>query len=205
MRESAAPLAALRRATAADHESVDQLIHPHRLVDIGYYAAVVRGLIEAAERVEVTLPLIPSELHAEGLSPSEVSKRLALDDESTFLDGLAGAWSLRRPSGLQEPLLGSGPHPRATMLGLLYVYVGSGLGGLRLLRVARTAPWWQRERVHLLLRPYGAHLDDRWRAVLTALARLDSDETNAAATAARVCFDLHRRSLVDHLSVGRGG
>ncbi|TPG32183.1 biliverdin-producing heme oxygenase [Mycolicibacterium hodleri] len=204
MREGEAPLAALRRATAADHESVDQLIDPDRLVEIGYYAAVVGGLIEAAEHVEVTLPLIPSDLCAEGLSPSEVSKRLALDDESAFLDEVAGPRPLPRPSGLGEPLQGSGPHVRAAILGLLYVYVGSGFGGLRLLRVARTAPWWQCEREQLLLRPYGAHLDERWRAVLTALALLDSDETNAAATAARVCFDLHRRSLVDHLSVGGG-
>ncbi len=88
------------------------------------------------------------------------------------------------------------------MLGLLYVYVGSALGGLHLLRVARTAPWWQPEREHVLLRPYGDHFNDRWRAVLGALERLDPDETNAAVVAARAGFDVHRRYLIDHLSVG---
>ena len=204
MREGGLPLAALRRATAADHESVDQLIQPERLLEIGYYAAVVGGLIEAAECVEKTLPLIPGELFSEGLSPAEVSKRLALDEESTFVNDLAGPRPIRRPSGREEPLLVPGPHVRAAMLGIVYVYVGSGLGGLRLLRVARTAPWWQCEREHLLLRPYGTQLNDRWRSVLTALALLDPDETDAAVTAARVGFELHRRSLVDHLSVGGG-
>ena len=139
----------------------------------------------------------------EGLSPTDVSKRAAIDVESAFLDSLLGPPPLRCSSGDVEGLLATGPPARATMLGLLYVYVGSALGGLHLLRVARTAPWWRHEREHVLLRPYGHHLSERWRAVQTAIECLSLDETNAAVVAARAGFDLHRRSLVHHLS-GRG-
>ena len=90
----------------------------------------------------------------------------------------------------------------ATALGLLYVYVGSALGGSRLLQFAQTAPWWQSEREHLLLRPYGRHLHDRWRSLLEALERLDACGTDAAVEAAGACFDVHRRSLVFHLAAG---
>ncbi|WP_156720700.1 hypothetical protein [Mycobacterium sp. Root135] len=181
---------------------MDGLICRDRLVEMEYYAAVVGGLIEAAECVEATLALVPHESWNEGLSLSEVSKRLALDDESVFLEELAG--SRRQSSRRGGALDVSGPRVHATMLGLLYVYVGSGLGGLHLLRVVRTAQWWQAEREHLLLHPYGEHLHDRWRAVLNALARLDADATNAAVVAARAGFELHRESLVDHLSIGGG-
>jgi hypothetical protein len=195
-------LGALRRCTAADYALVDALIAPDRLVEIDYYAAVLCGLIESAEIVEATLPLIPQEMCRDGLSPAEVSKRMAIDAESSFVHDLAGPRPARRVSGGVERLLASGAPLRATMLGLLYVYVGSALGGLHVLRIARTAPWWRHEREHLLLRPYGDHLSDRWRAVRNALECLDPDDTNAAVVAARASFDLHRRSLVHHLSTG---
>ncbi|NVN52677.1 hypothetical protein HLY00_4386 [Mycolicibacterium hippocampi] len=201
-RGEGATLAALRRSTAADHESVDALIAPGRLVEVGYYVAVVRALIECAEIVEVTLPRIPRGLCRQGLSASDVSKRVAIDAESSFLDELAAPRPVRRPPGGVDDLLAPGPPAQATMVGLLYVYVGSALGGLHLLRVARTAPWWRHEREHLLFRPYGCHFADRWRAVLDALERLDPEETNAAVGAAKAGFDLHRRSLTDHLSAG---
>ncbi|WP_137146373.1 biliverdin-producing heme oxygenase [Mycolicibacterium sp. CR10] len=200
-RESGVALAALRRATATDHASIDELIDPERLVEVGHYAAVVRGLIEAAEIVEVTVPLIPHELRRQGLSPATVSKRAAIDAESAFLDELAGRPPARGPSSGNRQLLTSDPPGPAAVLGLLYVYVGSGLGGRHLLRVARTAPWWQHDREHLLFQPYGHHLNHRWRTVLDALECLDPDETNAAVMAARAGFDVHRRSLVEHLSV----
>jgi heme oxygenase len=201
-RVSGVTVAALRRATAADHESVDALIDQDRLIEIEYYAAVARGLIESAEIVEGALPRIPRDMCREGLSPVDVSKRVAIDAESSFLDGLMGPQPVRRLSGEDARLAVSGPLDRGTVLGLLYVYVGSALGGLHLLRVARTAPWWKHERTHVLLRPYGHHLNDRWQAVLNALEHLDQDETHAAVMAARACFAVYRRSLVDHLSVG---
>ncbi|WP_163720541.1 heme oxygenase-like domain-containing protein [Mycolicibacterium psychrotolerans] len=196
-------LAALRRATAADHASVDALIDLPRLVESGYYAAVLGGLIEAAETVEVTLPRISRALWREGLSPSDVSKRRAIDAESSFLDDLGGARpDCRHACGAEvEPLMADSP-ARATMLGLLYVYVGSALGGLHMLRIARTAPWWRGDRQQLLLRPYGDHLKDRWRTVLDVLERSNPDETGAAVEAARAGFDVHRRALVEHLSAG---
>lgn len=196
-------LAALRRATAADHQSVDHLIDPDRLVEIGYYAAVMGGLIEAAEIIEVTLPLIPRELWRQGVSSTEFSKRAAIDAESAFLDDLIGSQSLPPSPGEHHVLVGAGPPLSGTTLGLLYVYVGSALGGLHLLRVARTAPWWRHDREPLLLRPYGRHLTERWQTVLDALERLDLGETDAAVLAARAVFDVHRRSLIDHLSLGR--
>lgn len=197
-------LAALRRATAADHASVDDLIDLPRLVDSGYYAAVLGGLIEAAETVEATLPRISRALRREGLSPSDISKRAAIDAESSFLNDLAGPCpDGRHPCGAAgELLLMADPPARATMLGLLYVYVGSALGGLHMLRIARTAPWWQGDRRQLLLRPYGDRLNDRWRTVLGVLERANAEETGAAVDAARAGFDVHRRALEQHLSAG---
>ena len=197
-----APLAALRRATAADHASVDDLVDLPRLVERGYYAAVLGGLIEAAEIVEVTLPRVPRAIWVEGLSPSDVSKRVAIDAESSFLKTLRGPRpDSRHPCGADEqPLMTE--TARAAMLGLVYVYVGSALGGLQMLRVARTAPWWQGDREHLLLRPYGDRLHARWRAVLDAVDRVDAKEADTAIAAARAGFDLHRRALAEHLSAG---
>lgn len=203
-RPSGVALAQLRGATAADHESVDSLVDPGRLVDFGYYAAVVNGLIQAAEIIETTLPLIPPGLRAAGLSPGEVSKRTAIDAELTFLHELAGCGEIRRPTGPVGPLPVSEAPSEATMLGILYVYVGSGLGGLHLLRFVRTAPWWRPEREHVLFRPYGTNLKHRWRAVVDALERLDPDEGRTAVVAARAGFSLHRRALVEHLSIGVG-
>lgn len=189
---------ALRRATAEDHASVDDLVDLPRLVERGYYAGVLGGLIEA---VEATLPRIPRALWVEGLSPAEVSKRAAIDAESSFLDTLGGS----RPDSPRVHDIGGPPLTtpgRAAMLGLIYVYVGSALGGLHLLRVARTASWWQIDREQLLLRPYGDHLHARWRAVLDAVDRVDAKEADTAIAAARAGFDLHRRALVAHLSAG---
>jgi heme oxygenase len=140
-RASGVTLAVIRRATAADHESVDALIDRVRLVEIEYHAAVVRGLIASAEIVESALPRIPQGMRSEELSPSDVSKRAAIDAESSFVDELVGPQPVRRrrPSG-DERSLEPGPLERGTVLGLLYVYVGSALDGLHLLRVARAAP-----------------------------------------------------------------
>ncbi|WP_284223943.1 heme oxygenase-like domain-containing protein [Mycobacterium antarcticum] len=201
-RGSGTALAALRRATAADHQSLDALVDPRRLVEIDYYAAVVRGLIESAETVELALPLIPPSMSGRGLSYGEVSKRAAIDAESTFLDNLVEPQPIRHPDPADVRLLMPAQALSETMLGLLYVYVGSALGGSILLRVARTAPWWHHQREHTFLQPYGHHLKDRWRAVLGALESLEIDETNAAAETARAGFELHRRSLVRGLSVG---
>lgn len=192
----------LRRATAADHASIDQLVDPDRLIEIGYYAAVARGLIEAAEAVEAALSLTPDVPSSGGLSTAAFSKRMAIDAESKFLDDLVGPEPRGglRGSGGQPLVAGASMHAR--VLGLLYVYVGSALGGLHLLRVARTAPWWQHERQCLLLRPYGEHLKDRWRTVLSTLERLDGEETGAAVMAARAGFAVHHRCLTDHLAAG---
>ncbi|RZT24584.1 heme oxygenase [Mycobacterium sp. BK558] len=192
---------ALRRATADDHASVDGLVDLPRLTERGYYAAVLGGLIAAAEAVEATLPRIPRALWVEGLSPAEVSKRAAIDAESSFLDTLGGS----RPDSPRVDDIGGQPLTtpgRAAMVGLVYVYVGSALGGLHLLRVARTASWWQIDREQSLLRPYGDHLQARWRAVLEAVDHVEAEEADTAIAAARAGFDLHRRALVAHLSAG---
>lgn len=192
---------ALRRATADDHASVDGLVDLPRLTERGYYAAVLGGLIAAAEAVEATLPRIPRALWVEGLSPAEVSKRAAIDAESSFLDTLGGS----RPDSPRVDDIGGQPLTtpgRAAMVGLVYVYVGSALGGLHLLRVARTASWWQIDREQLLLRPYGDRLQARWRAVLEAVDHVEAEEADTAIAAARAGFDLHRRALVAHLSAG---
>ena len=193
----------LRCATAAEHASVDDLIDLPRLVERGYYAAVLSGLIQAAEAVEVTLADIPRPLWPEELSPAAVSKRAAIDAESSFLVELTGP---RPDSGVAcsaaEHMLLTGPLTQAGMLGLVYVYVGSALGGLHLLRVARNAPWWQSGRERLLLRPYGDGLRHRWRTVIDAVDDLETEQTDVAVAAARAGFDLHRRALVDQLSAG---
>lgn len=192
---------ALRRATAEDHASVDRLVDLPRLVERGYYAAVLGGLIEAAEAVEAMLPGIPRALWVEGLSPAEVSKRAAIDAESSFLDTLGES----RPDSPRVYDIGRLPLTtpgRAAMVGLIYVYVGSALGGLHLLRVARTASWWQTDREQSLLRPYGDQLHARWRAVLDAVDRVDAKDADTAIAAARAGFELHRTALVEHLSAG---
>ena len=193
-------LTRLRDETAAKHESIDAMIDVERLTDPSYYAAVMRGLIESADIVELALPLTPLRHWDEDSSPTDVSKRQAIDAERAFLDDLVGPGTIRRRRA--EPLFGPGPLTTGTMSGLLYVHVGSALGGLHLLRVARTASWWRSEREHVLLRPYGDHLNDRWRAVLSALEQLDSDEANDAVDAARAGFDVFGRCLVDHLEAG---
>lgn len=196
-------LAALCRATAADHASVDNLIDLPRLVESGYYAAVLGGLIEAAETVEMTLPRFSRALWREGLSPCDVSKRAAIDAESAFLNDLTGPRpDCRHGCGADVELRVADSPARATMLGVLYVYVGSALGGLHMLRIARTAPWWQGDRRQLLLRPYGDRLNDRWRTVLDVLERSNTEETGTAVEVARAGFDVHRRALVEHLSAG---
>lgn len=196
----AGTLARLRGATAAQHDSIDGMIETDRLTDAGYYAAVIRGLIGSAEIVEVALPLMPPRMCAEGLSPTGVSKRRAIDAEEAFVNGLVGPGTDRRRPA--ETPFGSGPLTAGTTSGLLYVYIGSALGGLQLLRVARTAPWWRPEREHVLLRPYGDHLHQRWRALLSALERLDPGDTGDAVEAAHTGFDVFRRSLVDQLEAG---
>ena len=205
-RQTCATLAAVRQATTADHDSVDRLVDPARMVDSGYYAAVMGGLIAAAEVIETTLPLIPSRLWSEGLSPAEVSKRVAIDAESAFLDDLAGSPEVRRPRpemrpAPEMPMLASGGSSDATMLGILYVYVGSGLGGLHLLRFVRSASWWRHDREDLFLRPYGAQLKQRWQAVRSALDDLGPDGRGDAVEAARAGFGVHRRALIAHLQV----
>ena len=79
-------------------QSVDALIDTDRLVEIGYYVAVVRGLIESAEIIEATLPLIPCAMCREGLSPTDVSKRAAIDAESSFVD--ESAWTPARSTSV---------------------------------------------------------------------------------------------------------
>ena len=190
-------LARLREATAAKHASIDSMIEIGRLTDSRYYADVIGGLIQSAEIVELALPLTPLRMWREGLSPTDVSKRQAIDAETAFLDDLVGPGTIRR--GRIEAAFGSGPLMTGAMSGLLYVHVGSALGGLHLLRVARTASWWRPERQHVLLRPYGNHLNERWRAVLSALEQLDPDEADDAVDAARAGFDVFGRCLVDHL------
>lgn len=192
----------LRRATSPVHASIDQLVDLDRLVGIRYYAAVAGGLIEAAEVIEDALALTPDVPPSKGLSIPTFSKRMAIDSESAFLDDLVGPDPRRCRRGSAGRPLVAGASIQAQVLGLLYVYVGSALGGLHLLRVARTAPWWRRERQHLLLRPYGEQLNDRWRTVLSALEGLDEDETDAAVTAAQAGFALHSRCLTDHLATG---
>jgi hypothetical protein len=98
-RESGVTLAALRRATAVDHESVDELIDLDRLVEIGYHSAVVGELIEAAEIVEMTLPLIPHELCREKRSPSDVSlERLDLDETNAAVMAARAGFDVHRRS-----------------------------------------------------------------------------------------------------------
>lgn len=199
-------LAEVRAATAADHAFIDSLIDVDLLVEVEYYAAVMSGLIEAAEIVEATLPRFPSGQWSQGLEPAEVSKRRALDAERAFLNDLAAPRPMgRRFSGAWQftacPPSECPPSP-GTVLGLLYVYVGSGLGGLHMLRVVRSAPWWRPDREHLLLQPYGVHLKDRWRSVLNALECLDQAERVAAVRSARAGFSLHRQALVNSLGQG---
>ena len=173
------------------------MIEISRLTDPRYYAAVIRGLIESAEIVETALVQTPPGMWRSGLSATEVSKRLAIDAEAEFLADLDETVIIRHRDA--EPFFGSGPLTTGTVLGLLYIHVGSALGGLHLLRVARTAPWWRPEREHMLLRPYGVRLHERWRAVLGALEQLDPDDRNDAVDAARTGFDVFQRCLVDHL------
>lgn len=194
-------LAEVRAATAADHAFIDSLIDVDRLVEVEYYAAVMSGLIEAAEIVEATLPRFPSGQWSQGLEPAEVSKRRALDAERAFLNDLAAPRPMERRFSGAWQFTACPPSP-GTVLGLLYVYVGSGLGGLHMLRVVRSAPWWRPDREHLLLQPYGVHLKDRWRSVLNALECLDQAERVAAVRSARAGFSLHRQALVNSLGEG---
>jgi heme oxygenase len=201
IRRGGVVLTDLRRATAAVHASIDQMVDLDGLVGIRYYAAVAGGLIEAAEVIEAAL-LTPDVPPSGGLSIPAFSKRMAIDSESAFLDDLLGPDPRRWLRGSDGQPFVAGASMNAQVLGLLYVYVGSALGGLHLLRVARTAPWWRRERQHLLLRPYGEHLNDRWRTMLSALERLDGEETEATVMAAQAGFALHQRCLTDHLAAG---
>ena len=162
---------------------------------------VLRSRDPGSDRVggnrQAALLQTPPGMWRSGLSATEVSKRLAIGAEAEFLADLDETASIRHRGA--EPVFGSGPLTAGTVLGLLYIHVGSALGGLHLLRVARTAPWWRPEREHMLLRPYGDRLQERWRAVLGALEQLDPDDANDAVGAARTGFDVFQRCLVDHL------
>jgi len=188
-------LDALRAQTGPAHESLHATVDEARLSEAAYYAAVVSGLLSAAEGVEAILAATPDARFPDGLGRAAVSKQAAIESERAFLASLTvGSSAVELPAPSTPPEL-QVPSDRAELLGVLYVYVGAGLGGLHLLRIVQPTSWWASDRSPVLFRPYGHDLHERWRTLLDALGGADASKSSAVVEAALAVFASHHECV----------
>ena len=164
-------VAALRAATAADHDRVDALFGGYDLADRESYA---RFLVAHARAV----PAVETALAAFGRLPGGVARAPLLTEDLADLD-------VAPPSALAFAL----PDDAAAGWGALYVLEGSRLGGAMLARQVGAG---------LPGRYLGAgHGPGGWRAVLAGLeaAAEGSAWLERAVAAARATFALYGRAV----------
>lgn len=161
-------LAALRSATAADHEAVDAAFGGFDLADGAAYGRFLTAHARALPAVEAALATIG------GLPPIRPRTPLLAAD--------LAALKLAMPA----PLPLAAPDDLAGAFGMAYVIEGSRLGGGMLSK--RVAPWMPRAYLA------ATHLPGEWRAFGQALDAAAGDEawTAHAIASAKAVFALYR-------------
>jgi heme oxygenase len=171
--EARTAVAALRAATAPDHDRVDAAYGAFDLADRTRYAVFLRAHARALPAAEAALAARP------GLPDFRRRAPLLADDLA----------ALGEPA--PAPLRFALPEGEAAGWGALYVVEGSRLGGIML---ARSVP------ADLPAAYLGArHRSGEWRTLLAALdqaaARAGTDRwIDEAIAGARATFDLYRRA-----------